>query len=171
MSNKIDWSKAPEGASHYVIGWGFFKLDLAGWFICDDGEKVWRKTPYQSPDNFSWWGNAVERPSAPSWSGEGLPPVGVVCMADCGQVVIVAHHCNGIHAIYAESEVDGLLYYGEPNEFRPIRTTEQIAADERDKAAHELFRTAWPETHSWGDLSPHWQEAFYRLADAGYRKP
>ena len=59
-------------------------------------------------------------------------------MANGYQVVIVAHHCNGIHAIYAESEYDGLLYYGEPNEFRPIRTPEQIAADEREAAIKEM---------------------------------
>ena len=62
-------------------------------------------------------------------------------MANGYQVVIVAHHCNGIHAIYAESEYDGLLYYGEPNEFRPIRTPEQIESDARIKAAQEWLKS------------------------------
>ena len=181
MSEQIDWSKAPEGASHYVIGWGFFKLDLAGWFICDDGEKVWRKTPYQSPDNFSWWGNAVARPSTPSWSGEGLPPVGVVCEFKSpssggwlkARIIFVSAWTVVLYVFFEHDEhCYSVSAFEKGNlQFRPIRTPEQIAADERDKAAHELFRTAWPETHSWGDLSPHWQEAFYRLADAGYRKP
>lgn len=169
MESKIDWSKAPEGASHYVIGWGFFKLDLAGWFICDDGEKVWRKTPYQGPDNFSWWGNAVARPTTPSWSGEGLPPVGVVCMANGYQVVIVAHHCNGIHAIYAESEYDGLLYYGEPNEFRPIRTPEQIAAELTDQAIKEIAGIICRDG-AFDIDDPEVTESAVALYDAGYRK-
>ena len=90
-----------------------------------------------------------------------MPPVGVVCMAGCEQVVIVAHHCNGIHAIYAESESDGLLYYGEPNEFRPIRTPEQIAADEREAAVNGMLCY---DARSRRGLA----EALY---DAGYRKP
>lgn len=136
MSEQIDWSKAPEGASHYVIGWGFFKLDLAGWFICDDGEKVWRKTPYQSPENFSWWGNAVERPS-PSWIGEGLPPVGVVCEVDwceewhkCEVIAHFQQRCGMVAAFTVEIS-DGaksLDAFG-ADSFRPIRTPEQIAAE------------------------------------------
>lgn len=86
-------------------------------------------------------------------------------MAGCEQVVIVAHHCNGIHAIYAESESDGLLYYGEPNEFRPIRTPEQIEADEQE-AAIDAMLAATPATGS--DISLRVCEQLY---DAGYRKP
>jgi len=127
MSEQIDWSKAPEGATHYyppteewyLAGYGCAPLVWTG---------MWCKA-FQFAQREH---KCIERPTTPSWSGEGLPPVGVVCMANGYQVVIVAHHCNGIHAIYAESEYDGLLYYGEPNEFRPIRTPEQIAADERE---------------------------------------
>jgi len=86
-------------------------------------------------------------------------------MANGYQVVIVAHHCNGIHAIYAESEYDGLLYYGEPNEFRPIRTPEQIAADEREAAIKEM--TAGYAKNS--DTLAAW--AAYVYDTLGYRKP
>jgi len=161
MESKIDWSKAPEDATHY-------QAETHGVFECwlkpghsvrvSRREQDWREDGY-ADDLIAT--SAIKRP----WSGEGLPPVGVVCMANGYQVVIVAHHCNGIHAIYAESEVDGLLYYGEPNEFRPIRTPEQIAADEREAAIDEML-AATPAPGS--DISLRVCEKLY---DAGYRKP
>lgn len=178
MESKIDWSKAPEGASHYVIGWGFFKLDLAGWFICDDGEKVWRKTPYQSPDNFSWWGNAVERPS-PSWIGEGLPPVGVVCEYNA-MPIGKPEKWHKVEVVYVSGWVIVLRCIEAPDgheagngveiavdvdsstlkDVRPIRTPEQIAADEREAAILDIYQTIC--------ISRAQAEAIY---DAGYRKP
>ena len=163
MSN-VDWSKAPEGATHYVAGCGFFKTDLAGWFVCDDGEKVWRKTLYESPENFYWWGNAVQRPAAPQWNGEGLPPVGAVVewfspaygwlggrvVGHDGMVAVISHN-------------DG--YIGcHPHEVRPIRTPEQLAAEAREKAVEEMWSVYW---------KPHAataKEGLGLLYDAGYRK-
>ena len=163
MSEQIDWSKAPDGAMvilKHVRDGAYAVSESYG-----DEAKTWHwpDPRYSFPLMPSMWRIVAERPTTPSWSGEGLPPVGVVCMAGCEQVVIVAHHCNGIHAIYAESESDGLLYYGEPNEFRPIRTPEQIAADERDAAAVELYDLISGP----GDN----MAAAKRVYDAGYRKP
>lgn len=173
MSNKIDWSKAPEGASHYVIGWGFFKLDLAGWFICGDGEKVWRKTPYQSPDNFSWWGNAVERPSTQSWSGEGLPPVGVVCEFKSpssggwlkARIIFVSAWTVVLYVFFEHDEhCYSVSAFEKGNlQFRPIRTHEQIAADEREAAVNGMLCY-----DALGGSRRGLAEALY---DAGYRKP
>jgi hypothetical protein len=181
MSNKIDWSKAPKGATHY-------NPQCGEWYMVDsDCVSYWSYSHRNWLESAHW--NArrafcIARPSTPSWSGEDLPPVGVVCEAAIphtggpnnersfiwieGSVIAYYEIKGKTYAWFSEG--DG-FYPPAVLEFRPIRTPEQIAADERDKAAHELFRTAWPETHSWGDLSPHWQEAFYRLADAGYRKP
>ena len=134
MESKIDWSKAPEWATKHGLS-GAFKSPV--WFddkkyTYVDGQQDGKEFFYADACTYAAkdFSQVSGRPTIPSWSGEGLPPVGVACMAGCEQVVIVAHHCNGIHAIYAESEVDWLLYYGEPNEFRPIRTPEQIEADE-----------------------------------------
>ena len=159
MESKIDWSNAPEDATHY-------QAETHGVFECwlkpghsvrvSRREQDWREDGY-ADDLIAT--SAIKRP----WSGEGLPPVGVVCMANGYQVVIVAHHCNGIHAIYAESEVDGLLYYGEPNEFRPIRTPEQIAEDEREAAVAEMLGL-------FGVADSRDTYLMQRLYDAGYRK-
>lgn len=84
------------------------------------------------------------------WSGEGLPPVGAVCM-------IYAH--NTLWGMQSTSgcEREILAYHGEfvwlgihgaPLEttridkvdFKPIRTPEQIAADERIAAAQEWLK-------------------------------
>lgn len=187
--NEIDWSQAPEWAKTVIRSGG------------NDGRLFWaeafgtvsrrqRISGYKDSDangadmtiKGHMWTLVETRPGA--WTGEGLPPVGVVCEAAIphtsgpnnersfiwieGSVIAYYEIKGKTYAWF--SEVDG-FYPPAVLEFRPILTPEQIAADERDKAAHELFRSAWPETHSWGDLSPHWQEAFYRLADAGYRKP
>ena len=170
--NEIDWSKAPEGATHYLA-----ENKKHGWFACwyKYGSNEWL---CMSDSNRHGWiadnddvelfePMLIKRPTTPSWSGEGLPPVGVVCMANGYQVVIVAHHCNGIHAIYAESEVDGLLYYGEPNEFRPIRTPEQIAADKRKIEAIKMFNIYCETTKSDGAN----MDGFLALYDLGFRKP
>lgn len=171
MESKIDWSKAPEGASHYVIGWGFFKLDLAGWFICDDGEKVWRKTPYQSPDNFSWWGNAVERPS-PAWSGEGLPPVGMPVewhsdnQTGWQEVAVLAYHEDDA---WIQRKDSTSIIVGNPSNFRPIRTPEQIAAELTDQAIKEIAGIICRDG-AFDIDDPEVTESAVALYDAGYRK-
>lgn len=170
--NEIDWSKAPEGTTHYVVGSinPFEKRVGDDWFYYVGG--TWSRVYGKGDDRIASSSLAVVlRPATPSWSGEGLPPVGIDI-----EVLHELYGWIGARVVGQDGEAaivrtnDG--YAGVfQHQIRPIRTPEQIAADERDKAAHELFRSAWPETHSWGDLSPHWQEAFYRLADAGYRKP
>lgn len=166
MSEQIDWSKAPADATHYQAAThGVFECWLKPGHAVrvSRGEPDWREDDY-ADDLIAT--SAIKRP----WSGEGLPPVGVVCMANGYQVVIVAHHCNGIHAIYAESEVDGLLYYGEPNEFRPIRTPEQIAAELADQAIKEIAGIICRDG-AFDIDDPEVTESAVALYDAGYRKP
>lgn len=175
MSEQIDWSKAPKWATHALEKLHEPDRNLVYWSFFVDGEhRVEPNGLWYHPDGYRI---IQSRPTTPSWSGEGLPPVGVVCeMHYCGEWEKTEILCIGVkHVFIRQIAVTGEEFECSLNlsacQFRPIRTPEQIAADERDKDAHELFRSAWPETHSWGDLSPHWQEAFYRLADAGYRKP
>lgn len=163
MESKIDWSKAPEDADKYnAHNSMFYKGERPYFQVFARGQ--WMQSALMKSNEVF-----VYRPTTPSWSGEGLPPVGVVCMANGYQVVIVAHHCNGIHAIYAESEYDGLLYYGEPNEFRHIRTPEQIEADERGAAVKDMMSHIYAclPRECWDESGP----ACFTLYDAGYRKP
>lgn len=165
MSNKIDWSKAPEGATHRgAINW--FK---------SDGEKVYTfDGAVWHPVSWEIWQLApfAKRPSihADEWSGEGLPPVGVVCeyrICDgpwykCeirytfkrpdGGVIAYCQHLDHEQALYASYCC-----------FRPIRTPEQIAADERESAVNGMLCY-----DALGGSRRGLAEALY---DAGYRKP
>lgn len=110
----------------------------------------------------------IYTPKKVEWSGEGPPPVGTVCefeveTGDWRSCEVIAHkgdyaicwiHVNKIYATGGAA-------------IRPIRTPEQIAAEERDAAAIELA----------GILSGHDQHTTVRdiemakyLYDIGYRK-
>ncbi len=112
--------------------------------------------------------NLIARPVEPAtWNGQGLPPVGTVCEVkhrDIGWVrcEIVAHKsfsCGGLtHAIAWIDE--NTLDQSQGLRFRPIRTPEQIAAEEREKAIEEMCFAE--ET-----LTVKQAKALY---DAGYRR-
>lgn len=75
------------------------------------------------------------------WSGEGLPPVGVVCEAmsartkEYRQCEVLAIR-NGM-AVVVFPDHEEIQW---ASEFRPIRTAEQIAAEEREKALEAMFK-------------------------------
>ena len=177
---EIDWSKAPEGATHYS---------------CDDRHAPWLKV--EAPDRAFWWDGQRWEPvigfrmplpaeyvpihaagpvpipapddlQAPPWNGEGLPPVGTVCEALIsggwyrGTVI---GHCVPPRESFAAFQGDGLsdLIFGSSEYFRPIRTPEQIAAEERERAISEMLRiyTDGAAGHSGGIAA---------LYDAGYRR-
>lgn len=194
MSNKIDWSKAPEGATHYTpkgtgVYAAFWRKHCGEWkdaWVIEgqDGQLV----HYKGPLSPSFESLAVERPTTPSWSGEGLPPVGVRCEAAIPHTsgpdnersfiwiegsVIAYYEIKG--KTYAWFSEDDGFYPPGVFEFRPIRTPEQIAADEREAAISALVeemkakRYALEDTDvSPSEIARHYAQALY---DAGYRKP
>jgi hypothetical protein len=111
------------------------------------------------------------------WNGQGLPPVGTVCEAviphSSGEddenksiiwiegVVIAHHEINGKTFTWF-AERDG-FYPPNVLEFRPIRTPEQIAYDQRDSAIAYMLKVCFG-----ADLSR--RERLAALYDAGYRK-
>lgn len=112
------------------------------------------------------------------WKGEGLPPVGTVCEVfgceheytmrfNFQHVQIIAHHTDSECDRVAVFAADDLEYHGLTAErFRPLRTPEQIAAEERLNAIefmHDLV----------GDIEkiPTWTDALAKLYDAGLRFP
>jgi hypothetical protein len=169
----IDWSKAPEGATHWDTG---MYGRVAGWMKLDDDVWYWWPSKDASCD-MKWHASLnqhmiqtegfVERPA--TWSGEGLLPVGTVCelrahkMNEWGRAVIKFASRNVVVWDWeGEPSTSGLCTrYAHEIEFRPIRTPEQIAAEEREKAIVELI------ADTDGALGPYEAGKVY---DACYRK-
>lgn len=132
--SKVDWSLAPEGATHYrnytgMYNW--YKKDSGVFYFFHEDDE-WRASTIriELPD-------LIERP-VKSWSGEkdGLPPVGTVCecqvkaQANWVRCEIVAHKDR--YAIGYVDENTVMLSAG--IRFRAIKTPEQLAAEEREMA-------------------------------------
>lgn len=166
MSEQIDWSKAPEGATHYVVGSisPFEMRDGDDWFFWNSGSGKWvRLRGFLGNERFNEQElEIIQRPTTPSWSGEGLPPAGVDI-----EVLHELYGWIGARVVGQDGEAaivrtnDG--YAGAfPHQFRPIRTPEQVAADERDAAIKEI------EELIAGYSYRHCAELIH---DKGYRKP
>ena len=165
--SEIDWDKAPEGAEFWCDEQWFKNID-GEWFTWYPGALSWAKPAYKAPDNFSWWGAMVERPSS-AWNGEGLPPVGTVCEweheANKGNwYKAEIKYIGSAYVIVADLAGFEQHYYLRSMKFRPIRTHEQIAADEREAAIKEMIEDAGrPDTAKTRDQAQ-------LLYDAGWRK-
>lgn len=137
MSDVIDWSKAP-------VGWDvFIKSGFFSGFYRDAGDRYERESGYYRLKEDEANYTVFRRP----WSGEGLPPVGTVCEVDyceewrCCEVIAHFKQRVGMVAVFTVEIHDGaksLDAFGESS-FRPIRTPEQIAADDRDAAIQEMI--------------------------------
>lgn len=124
----------PEGATHTAAD-GTYRMARDGlWYGCADGD--WVYIEGASPHFYT------KIQAEPEWDGEGLPPVGVEievkhkeatpewARPDFYKAEIVA---IGKQLVIFAAESTGCETVGkiEDYEFRPVRTTEQIAADER----------------------------------------
>jgi len=106
-----------------------------------------------------------------AWTGEGLPPVGTVCEyledgnGDWEQVRIVAidQHLGYSFAVYSSD--NGYSGNRRAELFRPIRTPEQIAAEERAIAVEQMVADIRSLIVGPDDFSK-----CGILYDAGYRK-
>lgn len=185
---EIDWSKAPEWATHYGLA-GRFKHPV---WVSDDrytyadgrqGGKVYsisRGEGWSIEELYT----VSSRPAA--WNGTGLPPVGTVCEA----------LWNEASDTWLKSKVFGANEHGQPIHrweegpriyeyqasplhgpngtayFRPIRTPEQIAAEERDKARTEVLN-AMTEAGAADEPQPLWEHRLKvvgEMLDMGFRK-
>ena len=174
MESKIDWSKAPEGA---MVLLKYVRDDSYAWAVShSEDARAWHKWNIRCSFHLmaSMWSVVAERPTTPSWSGEGLPPVGVVCEVrnapgGWGKATI-KYQGKGVTVWLwdrPDGNTDQIEFASCPDrlEFRPIRTPEQIAADERSKAIDEMVKAL-------GMDDPGTAE-YIRcglIYDAGYRK-
>ncbi len=186
----IDWNTAPEGATHYApkleendfwcsvfwrmengVGVEAWNIDNRTGELHHFNRPTWIETTAK---------RLVPRPVAcahasTTWDGQGLPPVGTVC-------IVYPHNTQWGFNSTAGHERKVLAYHGDfvwlgtENEaleatrtdkvdFEAIHSPEQIAAEEREKAISEmldLYNSAyWPMT------SKQFCEVLF---DAGYRR-
>ncbi len=170
MGVEIDWSKAPEGAIAALVRQPLF-VDRVETFH-EVGVEYFRGEDVSGFPYRLRVGRVtkVDRPS--TWTGEGLPPAGTVCevlnntldgpewerctILFMGKFKAV-YESESCHERVADVSEDWMI------SFRPIRTPEQIAAEEREKAIDEIAKI----------LDGLWsseREAAGFLHDAGYRK-
>ena len=170
--NEIDWSKAPEGATHY-------NRTYFDWYKVGSYEPSFWNGRAWAPARF--WDDrkhdCIQRPTAPSWSGEGLPPIGVVCeyrVCDgpwykCEIRYTIKHPAGGVIAYCPHLDHEQALY-APYCQFRPIRTPEQIAAELADQAIKEIAGIICRDG-AFDIDDPEVTESAVALYDAGYRKP
>ena len=162
----IDWSYAPSGATHFHKGDIMYRPHWRkSGFYCDLGLEAfgWIKDTYPSPIS-----ECIERPKKQeAWDGEDLPPVGTVCdmhIYDFGWItgtVVVHIDLDEPTAVAHNGEE---VFHGNASDFRPIKTAEQVAAEEREKAISDMM-----EVTSDG-ISCIGQDDALALYKAGYRK-
>ena len=161
MESKIDWSKAPEGADKYNTHNSMFYKGERPYFQVFIHDQ-WRQSAIIKSNELF-----VYRQTTPSWSGEGLPPVGVVCewKEKTGFQWVSAEVLFISESSVVMKRADGYEWQmmTARTAFRPIRTPEQIAAGEREAAVDEMHKLYMEGAKHSGGL--------YALYDAGFRKP
>ncbi|MDM9556024.1 hypothetical protein QU926_20640 [Pseudomonas asiatica] len=126
------------------------------------------------------------RPGLAPWDGEGPPPVGTVCEVLWNEsrleylktkIFGINEHGQPIHRFEEgpkkyEYQADVLRTDSGTQVFMPLKTPEQIAADEREQEVKDLYYTI-----NWGESPEHWSHVgdvrkadYAKAIDAGYRK-
>lgn len=160
----IDWSKAPEGAEFWNPNSELFYRSADGEF--QKFSETRGRWTLASGERHEY--QALIAKPAP-WKGEGLPPVGTACEVQhpdkpetwCKCTILV---WDSECAVFSADANYPFVYDGNgyPESFRPIRTPEQIAAEDREGAIHEMF----DHVKRWVTV----QDMCGDLYDAGYRK-
>lgn len=134
----IDWSKAPEGFDVH-IQWE----SGGGFFYQDEGHKFTRKGGrYAFKHDVEEMGAVVTRRP---WNGEGVPPVGIdveFCVAGDSRWIEGEVLYSSLYTVVISG--NGFEHVRHPNilKFRPIRTPEQIAAEEREQGIERMIDAA-----------------------------
>lgn len=190
----IDWSKAPSSATHYLpeqkdLGWEacWYKKDGDKWLVMNcarlekRGHMEW-VVDVSEVDKFVPL--LVPRSAFSSeWNGQGLPPVGLEIEANFPMTDVTGTHYHWRRVIVAVAGIPGaerecLVYDAENtkpawvDEFRPLRTPEQVAAAERWAAIQQMLAFADVKYGAGELMSPkeYVETAVAALYDAGYRR-
>ncbi|WP_204161284.1 hypothetical protein [Pseudomonas aeruginosa] len=152
------------GAEGIVFGEGWMKKAGNEWSYWLEGSEVWAGVWADCFVSAEREATFEARPKE-AWDGQGLPPVGTVC--EYRHMIWPEYRPCEIRYISEES----LVAYDDAQEqfyrtcdmlFRPIRTPEQIAAEEREKAVGDMAMSIQGVPYQYPTL--------YALYDAGYRR-
>jgi hypothetical protein len=178
MSN-IDWSKAPERFPLWLEGTNDEHRKHSGWYR--DAGLV-----FEGADGGQWRASREgqfftvhRKPEPATWNGKGLPPVGTKLEAGFACEEFSDWH-KGV-CVASGEDPEGreefcvvqfgnkiAMYTVEGRRMRPIRTAEQIAADERKAQILEMIDVFGLDTSIWGLDTV--REICGHLWEAGYRK-
>ncbi|MGA0630011.1 hypothetical protein [Pseudomonas aeruginosa] len=155
----IDWDKAPEGTTHYHIGEDINPWrKIEGTVAYEHYRGKWLRV--NSFNEGCMPGYYVPIPQE-TWDGQGLPPLGVrVSVFDDGDLVYGHGESGEVIAYVEDCAVIRMSYGLGCFTAKNLRTNEQIAAEEREKAIEEMCFAE--ET-----LTVKQAKALY---DAGYRR-
>ncbi|MFU7340468.1 hypothetical protein ACM739_29475 [Pseudomonas aeruginosa] len=168
----IDWNTAPKGATHWEptgpdFHEGWMKKEGNDWFFWGEVSEEWQ-----------YWGDVSAKREATfearpqeAWDGKGLPPTGLLVEWKAGldhewRRVTVLAYANG--DAWLQPEDGDSFIVGNPANFRRIRTPEQIAAEEREKAIDAMLDLDPPHENGLGLTSR--RQFCETLYDAGYRR-
>ncbi|EMB9982504.1 hypothetical protein VAL34_001069 [Pseudomonas aeruginosa] len=168
----IDWSKAPDGATHWEptgpdFDEGWMKKEGNDWFYWSEGTNKWVHG-YMSCNVSAEREATFEARPQEAWDGQGLPPVGAKCLTDRNdflrEVTILCHGKTRTFVFDHVSQEEICLVLKD-RAFLPIHTPEQIAAEERSKECDRIFAilSSVEREGNRSDMA----EALY---DAGYRR-
>lgn len=160
--SKVDWSNKADSTHVDADTHCFYKKVDGKWMLHIGGERFASSSSLYNGEVDER--NLIERPK--QWSGpqDGLPPVNCDCEVDHGhgkywdRVTIVAHHCD--RAIYLDPIRKIHYIWGAAKDFRPLKTAEQLAAEQRETAIREIMDIA--------DVDCRVTAA--KLADAGFKR-
>lgn len=170
------WKGAPETSTHYQPPRGegfnpvFWRVDngvpVEAWAVMQNGRFNHVPKPSYIDDVL---GRLIPRPT-PQWSGEGLPPIGTfVRISDDGSLYYGANESGEVIA-HVENCAVVRMSYGlgcfTARYLEPIKTHEQIAAEQREDAIDVMAGWAGVTTLP-TDVE---RRVLGRLYDAGYRK-
>lgn len=173
----------PEGAQWFEpetdLDFGCFYKECDGatyMWVMNGHRKAWKKSHYNGKPHNSKPISEYIGPVAKPWDGEGLPPIGIPIEAKHKnaqpdwarpgfyETVIVA---IGKQLVIFEADGNGGEKVGTLSDyiFRPIRTAEQIAAEEREATLTDIALLMGKDPER-----PMIREMAAILWDAGYRK-
>ncbi|EPJ9923949.1 hypothetical protein L4Z50_006799, partial [Pseudomonas aeruginosa] len=133
----IDWSKAPEGTTHYHIAEDINPWrKIEGTVAYEHYRGKWLRV--NSFNEGCMPGYYVPIPRE-TWDGQGLPPVGVrVSVFDDGDLVYGHGESGEVIAHVEDCAVIRMSYGLGCFTAKNLRTPEQIAAEEREKAVGDM---------------------------------